>query len=289
MLRYYTYYSVGGYKDLYLGNSEMTEEYTYFLPLLSIMRKEAEESSDEEQKKQVIHAEKLPKILMINRKENHGLPSNAIRFMSHGGYKLVYTMGDNAHTSMLVLRNISRDSKDESGHAIPFLLMIVADTREDIARLEQIAAYWSNHLQSVSKKIASLLGYDAQENGLRFSLKAFNEWIKTCETFATVRTFAGEKAIISRPDWIGILIMSEGLSEAFIRKELQLEQKKGLFIRESWVCPLDDPKRMRHLQATYNAQERLKKAKIIGYTVGGAVLAGLLAYWILSSGDINHG
>ena len=289
MLRYYTYYSVGGYKDLYLGNSEMTEEYTYFLPLLGIMRKEAEESSDEEKKKQVIHAEELPKIQLISQKENYGLPSNGIRFISHGGYKLVYTMGDNIHTTMLVLRNISGDAKDESGHAIPFLLMIVADTREDIVRLEQIAAYWSNHLQSVSKEIASLLGYDAQENGLRFSLKAFNEWIKTCGTFATVRTFTGEKAIISRPDWIGILIMPEGLSEAFIRKELQLEQKKGLFIRESWVCSLDDPKRMRHLQTAYNAQERLKKAKLIGYTVGGAVLAGLLAYWILSSGDISHG
>ena len=35
MIKYFAYYSVGGYKDMYLGNSELNEEYTYYSPFYS--------------------------------------------------------------------------------------------------------------------------------------------------------------------------------------------------------------------------------------------------------------
>ena len=41
MLRYYSYYSVGGYKDFILGTSEDKQEATYYLPLLSVLEKRA--------------------------------------------------------------------------------------------------------------------------------------------------------------------------------------------------------------------------------------------------------
>ena len=43
MLHFYTYYSVGGYKDMYLGNSGMTDvAQTYYLPLLPSMKQKAD-------------------------------------------------------------------------------------------------------------------------------------------------------------------------------------------------------------------------------------------------------
>ena len=48
MLHFYTYYSVGGYKDMYLGNSGMTDvAQTYYLPLLPSMKQKAD-SGDKE-------------------------------------------------------------------------------------------------------------------------------------------------------------------------------------------------------------------------------------------------
>lgn len=46
MLRYYSYYSVGGYKDFILGTSEEKQEATYYLPLLPVLEERAKTDED---------------------------------------------------------------------------------------------------------------------------------------------------------------------------------------------------------------------------------------------------
>ena len=46
MLRYYSYYSVGGYKDFILGTSEDKQEATYYLPLLPVLEERAKTDED---------------------------------------------------------------------------------------------------------------------------------------------------------------------------------------------------------------------------------------------------
>ena len=60
MLKYYSYYSIGGYKDLYLGTSEMMEPFTYYLPLLAIQKKNAESEADSNLLAKISELDKLP-------------------------------------------------------------------------------------------------------------------------------------------------------------------------------------------------------------------------------------
>lgn len=39
MIRYYTYYSCGGYKDLYIGADTDLVDARYFVPLLNVWKK----------------------------------------------------------------------------------------------------------------------------------------------------------------------------------------------------------------------------------------------------------
>ena len=46
MIHYYTYYSVGGYKDMYLGSEASEVERAYYLPLLDVEERQAKEEND---------------------------------------------------------------------------------------------------------------------------------------------------------------------------------------------------------------------------------------------------
>ena len=53
MLRYYSYYSVGGYKDFYLGSNADQFDASYYLSLLPVWEKRAQEKEDAELQKEV--------------------------------------------------------------------------------------------------------------------------------------------------------------------------------------------------------------------------------------------
>ena len=62
MLRYYSYYSVGGYKDFYLGSNADQFDASYYLSLLPVWEKRAQEKEDAELQKKVDELKKLPSI-----------------------------------------------------------------------------------------------------------------------------------------------------------------------------------------------------------------------------------
>ena len=136
MLKYYSYYNVGGYKDMFLGDSSMNAKETYYLPLLAIWKKKAA-SGDTDAESKVKSIADLPKIQLLSSKDSLGLPKEAELMFSHGGYKVISTIGSNGE-SILAIRDIESDSKDESGRTIPFLLVIVGTTANDAKILEKV-------------------------------------------------------------------------------------------------------------------------------------------------------
>ena len=93
MLKYYSYYNVGGYKDMFLGDSTQSTEYSYYIPLLPIWKKRAE-SGDSSLTEKIESLEKLPKINILTKETSYGLPSAAKTLISHGGYR-IYLVAEN--------------------------------------------------------------------------------------------------------------------------------------------------------------------------------------------------
>lgn len=263
MLRFYTYYSVGGYKDLYLGNSGMGDDFTYFLPLLGRQRKQAETDGNGQLAERVKYLDALPKILLVNQASPHGFPGAASRLVSHGGYRLVYAQvaGD---SYVLVLRDILGVNKDESGRPIPFLMMIVADNVQDGRKLATVAAFWGNHIGSVSDKIASMLLYDKDVNGIKFCLKQFNAFVEDCaDRQDYVETALGKTAVLTESDTAGILMMPSELYTKQAVEDLGLRNKCIKHIPLEQVLPLDNPDKAAQMRAKARIAMRVGKRKVL--------------------------
>lgn len=215
MLRYYTYYSIGGYKDLYLGSSEDKFESTYYLPLLPILEENAK--TDEDAKREYDRLKSLPKIFQLSDENGYFLPSSASSLFSHAGYKILYRHID-GEIHALALRDISCGAKDEMGRMIPFLIVITADTTEDVSKLNVITAYIASGLHRAEQSIASFLGYDVDKNGLRFNLGNFNSWISeilTNEKSAKIITREGVIDIRGEKDKVALLALPSGISLSY--------------------------------------------------------------------------
>ncbi len=169
MIRYYAYYNHGGYKDLYLGNSEDSEPSRYYLPLLPVYEE------DESMADKVAEWKKLPSIINLSTETcEYNYPTQARVMISHAGYKLQYRLMEGK--GVFALRDIG-GKKDLYGRNCPFVLMMVADTDEDKKRLEKVCFYvWKNIGKSESL-FSSLFVNDFEMNGLRFDIEKLNEQI----------------------------------------------------------------------------------------------------------------
>ncbi len=273
MLKFYTYYSVGGYKDLYLGNSTMDDEFTYLLPLLGIQRKRAEAEGDEQLAERVKQLDALPKILLVNQASSYGFPKSGARLVSHGGYKLVYTHLEE-DSYVLILRDILGENKDVSGCSIPFLMMIVADNMQDARKLATVTAFWGNHTSSVSEKIASMLIYDKEVNGIKFCLRQFNTFIEDCANRQDyIETTLSRVYVRTEPNTVGALIMASELYTKRAIEELGLHNKRIKHIPLEQVLPLDNP--------TKAAKMRRKTQKGIKFGKRKLIFTGIVAILII--------
>lgn len=230
MLRYYTYYSIGGYKDLYLGSSEDKLESTYYLPLLSVLKENS--ATDETARNEYYRLSSLPAIHQLSDKENFNLPTSASPIFSHAGYKIIYRhIEGDVHA--LALRDITSGAKDEMGRKIPFLIVFTADTIEDVLKLNVITAYIASNLHQAEQSIASFLGYDIDKNGLRFKLAEFNAWINQIldnDNSTKIVTRDGVITIRGEKDSVALLALPSGinLSYAVIEQNLVSNEIKSV-------------------------------------------------------------
>lgn len=165
MIRVYGYYSCGGYKDMYLGNDEMSDSPSYFLPLLPRMRER--KNADDLSKLETL--EQLKQIEIITNEDCKGFPKECNTMFSHGGYFVIYkTLSDNG--ACLAVRDIPSLTTDEEERNIPFKLMFVAYGEDSIRILDNLAIAIKEDYSKWIYFLSTLFTYDAKVNGIKFDL-----------------------------------------------------------------------------------------------------------------------
>ena len=283
MLRYYTYYSVGGYKNLYLGSDSDKVDKVYYLPLLPVLEEEA--AGDPESKRQFETLNALPKICQLSDKNSYGFPSAGILLFSHAGYKIIcrHITGS---TYALALRDITCGAKDEMGRSIPFLIIITGDTSDDARKLDILAAYFASYLKDTEQTIASLIGYDIEANGLCFKLGEFNTWIAGIlrgDHSVKVVTKEGVLRVESARGCVALLCLPGGISEAYTAKEQHIDGYKINSVTMSDVISKSDVEQIINQLETVTAERDRAKASCgmmkkvaAGFGVVGFVLGLIL-------------
>lgn len=259
MLRYYTYYSVGGYKDLYLGSSEDTAEATYYLPLLPFLADSAESSSDA--RKEYESLKSLPRIIQLSDKDKCHFPSKASCLISHAAYKLIYrhVEGD---TYALALRDIACEAKDEMGRSIPFLIVFTGDSKEDMHKLDILAAHIASYLEESEQRITSFIGYDQGKNGLCFKLAEFNSWIEQIlneNESSRIVTTDDVIRVEGAKDKVALLILPSGLNLDYAKIEQNIFSNQIVSTEMNKLIGKSDTERL--IKQLEEVSEELKRAK----------------------------
>ena len=285
MLRYYSYYSVGGYKDFILGTSEDRQEANYYLPLLPVLEERAK--TDVDAAKQVEKFKDLPKIQQLSADETYNLPKSARKLFSHAGYKLIYKHleGDNY---ALALRNISDKAKDEHGRVIPFMFVILGDSKNDLNVLDLLATYFACNIKRVENVLSKLLFMDIDTNGLKFELNKFNLWVKDIvanNPSSILPTMKGGLHVHAKDNNVALLVLPEGISEQKAITEQNLETMELTSVKEIEILSKEEPERLikQILSITEELKEERKKNDVIKKGMITAGAAGLLVGALIAS------
>lgn len=243
MLRYYSYYSVGGYKDFYLGSSQSDVDATYYLPLLPILEEQAKEDAEAANKLEQLKC--LPPIKQLSAEESFFLPVTARTMFSHSGYKLLYRHLEGNYYA-LALRDLSSTKKDEYNRSIPFMFVITGDTAEDLKSLDSLAVYFASHIKSVEVMLSKYLYMDYEKNGLKFELKKFNDWILSLlsKVDCVLPTTCGNIHIHARNNAAALLVLPEGISMEMAVTEQKLNNMEIKSVKEIEILAKDDPDRL---------------------------------------------
>lgn len=287
MLRYYSYYSVGGYKDFFLGTAQTDVEATYYLPLLPVLEERAKE--DAEIAKTYESLKSLPSIKQLSATEMYDLPNSAKAMFSHAGYKLIYRHLEGSRHA-LALRDISDKNKDEHGRVVPFLFVIIGENAEDIASLDILATYFANHINGVETAISQFIYMDIEANGLKFEIAKFNDWINTIVSnhpTTILPTMKGSIRIRAKAYSVALLVIPGGIPEQIAITEQKLENMNITSIKEIEILSKEDPDRLvkQMLALTEEIKDERRQnalirkgliaAAIVGFLIG-ALIAGLL-------------
>ena len=211
MIKYFAYYSVGGYKDMYLGNSEMNEEYTYYSPFYSQWKNNTlPDKFVNRMKEQLAYLDKQPHIKILTATDED-LPKDAGKFVSHSGFKLACCTLNNGSTT-IALKDLNGCEKDENERSIPFMLQLLSDDAETQIAL---ADYIRTHLETEEKFFANLFEYNANYNCLQFNIAKLNAWIKDA---IENKVHAVKDNSATRR--LHMLVLSKGVTKEYVLSEL---------------------------------------------------------------------
>lgn len=210
MIKLYAFYSIGGYKDLYLGELKPDCSPTYYLPLLSIMKKR----NKEEEREIVANLEVLPKVERITSSNSYGFPQECSTLFSHGGYILLYkTLNDGR--SCLVLRDLTSSTKDEEGRGTPFNLLFMAESENDCQQLDNVALFCFHNATLLDNILSPTIVYDPKVNGTRADLPIIYEWIASCPPTRPLTHKEGQYnyVMVGSPTTIKVFLKEQDVSQ----------------------------------------------------------------------------
>lgn len=170
MIKYYSYYNCGGYKDMFIGSDSLGVGATYFVPLLPVW-KGRNKPGDQEK---IERAEAVSHIGLISNIKSYDFPHECNILFSHGGYKAIYkTLSDG--TTCLCIREMDSNSRDEEGRATPFNFLFIADGEESISKLDYLAISYLNDSKQIENMIQESISYDPILNAIKFDLQKLDE------------------------------------------------------------------------------------------------------------------
>ena len=274
MLKYYSYYSVGGYKDFMLGNSESKEEATYYFPLLPVLEERAK--TDAEAAKQVADLKRLPQIYQLSADSTYGLPDSARVLFSHAGYKIIYKHLEGDRYA-LALRDIPNKVKDETGRSISFLFVIVGDTKADVRTLDVLATYMAGNVRTVESLLSKFIYMDMEKNGLRFELANFNAWIASIVSKYKSNTLPSVSGVIKVHVYrnkVALLVLPNGISKEKAILEQKINTEDIVAMKESDIISKEDPDKL--VEQLMSVLEDLKaERKKSEWLIKGVIAAGI--------------
>ena len=243
MIHFYTYYSVGGYKDMYLGNDGQKEEKRYYLSLLPVEKTRAKENNDLTLMAKVERQSALPTIEPLTNDNRFGLPRLANKITTHGGFNIVFTHLE-GEKFFIVLRGIQGSDKDESGRPIPFLMSFMSDSFGDLQKMRRLAGYLAQYTQTAKKELAAFLHYDPVENGLCFEQAKMLQWfgqVVANSQYETLSLANGEKVQIpSAKEEIALLVTAQSVSAKYVLGEINLPKTSRYAMSEKMILPKDN-------------------------------------------------
>lgn len=179
MIRIYSYYNHGGFKDMYLGTFDEDVEVKYYIPLYKVYEQRlAENPNDEKSADKITLWSSLAQIKELNENSSEAYPQDASIVISHSGYKVMLKQLQNG-TTLLAVRDIPGHA-DEFNRPSPFAVMLICDSKQEYKHLCILADYLKNkeNLSLFETFCSGVFEHDIKVNALRFHFKEFVSEVK---------------------------------------------------------------------------------------------------------------
>lgn len=180
MIRIYSYYNHGGFKDMYLGTFDEDVEVKYFIPLYKVYEKRlAENPNDKKSADKITLWSSLAQIKELNENSSDAYPQDASIVISHSGYKVMLKQLQNG-TTLLAVRDIPGHA-DEFNRPSPFAIMLIGDSEQEYKHLCILADYLKNkeNLSLFEALCSEVFEHDIMVNALQFHFHKFVSKLKT--------------------------------------------------------------------------------------------------------------
>lgn len=178
MISVFGYYSCGGYKDMYLGNSKSYAMPTYYLPLLGVMKAKNKPAEADIIKE----LEALPQIAIMRNDNSCGFPEECSILFSHGAYLVIYKTLQDGRVCLSV-KDVPGKEKDELERDIPFNLLFIAEGEECIRKIDNLALSLKDDYVKWINYFSGLFSYDYKVNGIKFDLPGVINKINTISDY----------------------------------------------------------------------------------------------------------
>lgn len=179
MIRIYSYYNHGGFKDMYLGTFDEDVDVKYFIPLYKVYEQRlAENPNDKKSEDKITLWSSLVQIKELNEKSSEAYPQDASIVISHSGYKIILKQLQNG-TTLLAVRDIPGHA-DEFNRPSPFAVMLIGDGKQDYMQLCILADYLKNkeNLSLFETFCSGVFEHDIKVNALQFHFREFVSEVK---------------------------------------------------------------------------------------------------------------
>lgn len=212
MIRYYAYYSFGGYKDMLLGNSDMNDvREVFYSPFYEqCCKNDGLDSSVKQISDQMNELKKKKHITILTKENSSSIPSDALKFVTHSGFELACCRLQTGHTTVAI-KDLRGKMKDEYDRDIPYMLQFIGDDKNQMLSLcEFIRQHWQDTVDSLSE----LFVYNVELNALQCNLGALNDWVTEVLANPIVIDEIAEYCRLP------LVVISNGVSVDYLAKEL---------------------------------------------------------------------